>query len=357
MSDARQELLKELTEAPGIPGYEKAVRAIIRKHLEDFTTIEQDRLGSIVCCKKGTADHPRIMLAGHMDEIGFIVKYIDDDGFIRLSPLGGWWDQVLLAQRMIIKTRKGDVPGVIGAKPPHILPSDERGKVVKLKDMYLDVGATDGEEARETLGIQPGDPVIPDSRFTVLANGKRYMAKALDDRFGCALFIDVLKALREESHPNTVYGVGTVQEEVGLRGARTSTWVVEPDVAFAFDTAIAGDLPGIKKEEAQSKLGGGVSILMRDGSLIPNLALRDFVVDVAKELEIPFQYDVLEGGGTDAGVMHLHKIGVPSLFLGISVRHIHSHAGIMDREDYDNAVRLMVEVIKRLDADTVARFV
>ena len=355
MADARLELLKELTEAPGIPGYEQEIRAIIRRHLEDFTEIEQDRLGSIVCSKEGTSKAPRIMLAGHMDEIGFMVKYIDDNGFIKLSPMGGWWDQVLLAQRMVVKTRKGDVLGVIGAKPPHILSGDERGKVVKLTDMYLDVGAASGDEAKDEFGIQPGDPVIPDSRFTVMANSKRYLSKAFDNRFGCALFIDVLKALRAETHPNTVYGVGTVQEEVGLRGAKTSSWVVDPDVAFAFDTAIAGDLPGIKKEQAQSKLGGGVSILLRDGSLIPNLALRDLVADVAKECEIPFQFDLLESGGTDAGAMHVHKTGAPSLFVGVGIRHIHSHAGILDRDDYDNAVRLMVEVIKRLDADTVAQ--
>ncbi len=356
MADASLELLKELTEASGIPGYEQEIYSIIRGHLEDFTTIEQDRLGSIVCIKKGSAESPRIMLAGHMDEIGFIVKYVNDNGFIKLSPMGGWWDQVLLAQRMVIKTRNGDVPGVIGAKPPHILPSDERGKVVKLKDMYLDVGATNGDQVKDEFGVQPGDPVIPESRFTVLANSKRYLTKALDDRFGCALFIDALKSLRDASHPNTVYGVGTVQEEVGLRGARTSSWIAEPDVAFAFDTSIAGDLPGIKKDEAQSKLGEGAVILIRDGSLVPNLGLRDFVVDVAKELEIPLQYDLIEAGGTDAGAMHLHKAGVPSLVMGIGVRHIHSHAGIMDRDDYDNVLKLIVEVIKRLDAGTVAKF-
>ena len=353
MADATLELLRELTEAPGIPGYEREIREIIRRYLQDVTTIEQDRLGSIVCRKDGESETPRIMLAGHMDEIGFVVKLITDEGFVKFSPLGGWWGHVMLAQRVVIRTRKGDVTGLIGSKPPHILEDEERKKVQQPKDMYIDVGATSLDEVKE-LGIRPGDPIVPICPFTVLGTGKTYMAKAFDDRAGCALFIDVIKNLVGEKHPNAVYGVGTVQEEVGLRGARTSSWVVEPDVGLTMEVGIAGDVPGVKKEEAQEKLGSGPVIVIRDGSMIPNLRLRDLFVDTAEELQIPYQFDLLERGGTDSGSIHLHRRGVPNLVIGVPTRHIHSHAGILHRDDYDRAVQLITAVVRKLDADTVA---
>ena len=346
------EMFKKLTEAPGVSGYEGEVRNVIREYLEGITAIETDKIGSIVCRKDGACEHPKIMLAGHMDEIGFMVKYITDEGFIKFSTLGGWWSHVLLAQRVVIKSCKGDVVGVIGSKPPHILTSEERNKMVKIKDMYVDVGATKADEVKE-MGIQTGDPIIPISPFTVMNNDKMLMGKAFDDRVGCAMFIRAIQELQKEEHPNTVYGVGTVQEEVGLRGAKTSSWLVEPDVGFALEVGIAGDVPGVEKEESQEKLGGGPVILFRDSSMIPHLKLRDFVVDTAKEMEMPIQFDLLDGG-TDAGAIHLHKFGVPSIVLSVPTRHIHSHIGILHRDDFDNAVKLLVEVIKRLDAETVA---
>jgi putative aminopeptidase FrvX len=353
MADETVELLRELTEAPGVSGYEHEVREIIRRHLEGISAIEQDGLGSIVCRKQGEAETPRIMIAGHMDEIGFIVKLITDEGFIRFSPLGGWWGHVMLAQRVTIKTPKGDVPGLIGSKPPHILSDEERKKLLEPKDMYIDVGATSKDEVKE-LGIRPGDPVIPVFPFMVSGTGKTYFAKAFDDRVGCALMIQVIKKLAGEKHPNTVYGVGTVQEEVGLRGARTSSWIVEPDVGITLETGVAGDVPDVKKEDAQGKLGKGPVIVIRDGSMIPNLRLRDFFVETAEELQIPYQYDILDRGGTDSGAIHLHRRGVPNLVISVPTRHIHSHAGILHREDYDRTLDLVTTVIKRLDAKTVS---
>ena len=352
MADATVELLRELTEASGISGYEQEVREIIRKHLQEITVIEQDRLGSIVCRKNGEAEIPRIMIAGHMDEIGFIVKLVTDEGFIRFSPLGGWWGHVMLAQRVVIKTRKGDVPGLIGSKPPHILSEEERKKLLEPKDMYIDVGAISSDEVKE-LSVRPGDPIIPVFPFTISGTGKTYIAKAFDDRVGCALLIDVINKLVREKHPNTVYGVGTVQEEVGLRGARTSAWVVEPDVGLTLETGVAGDVPDVKKEDAQGRLGKGPVIVIRDGSMIPNLRLRDLFVETAEELQIPYQFDSLDRGGTDSGAIHLHRRGVPSLVVAVPTRHIHSHAGILHRDDYDQTVRLVTAVIKKLDAKTV----
>ncbi len=218
--DATEALLKELTEAHGVPGHEAKIRSVARRHLEPLGALEQDKIGSLICKQPGTSETPRVMLAGHLDEIGFMIKHITKEGFLKFLPLGGWFDQVLLGQRVVVKTGKGDVIGVIGAKPPHLLPPDERNKVVEKKAMYIDIGATSGEEV-EAAGVRVGDPVVPLADFRVLANPKTYLSKAFDNRVGCALVIQTLQALQAESHPNTVYGVTTVMEEVGVRGATT----------------------------------------------------------------------------------------------------------------------------------------
>ncbi|MHB8946003.1 MAG: M42 family metallopeptidase [Bacillota bacterium] len=350
-------MLRELTDAPGPSGYERGAQVVVRKYLEQVATIEHDNLGSIIGKKAGTSDRPRIMIAGHMDEVGFMVTGITKEGFLRFQTLGGWWEQVMLAQRVVVKAQKGEVIGVIGSKPPHILSADERKKVVEKKDMFIDVGASNEDEVRKVMGIKPGDPVVPWSPFAVMANQQSILAKAWDDRIGCAIFIDVLRNLQKESHPNSVYGVGTVQEEVGLRGATTSVEAVDPDVGFALEVSIAGDMPGVKETEATDKLGGGPSILIYDGSMIPNSKLRDLVVETAEQEKIPYQFSAMPGGGTDAGRIHVHGRGVPSLVLGVPCRYIHSHAGIIRREDYDHTVKLITAVVKKLDAKTVAALV
>lgn len=351
--DATAKLLQELTEAHGVPGYEAPVRAVIRKYLEPLGELTQDKMGSVICRRVGRAERPRVMLAAHMDEIGFLVKHITKEGFIKFLPLGGWFDQVLLGHRVIIKTRKGDVVGVIGAKPPHLLPPDEQNKVVTKDKMYIDIGATSKEEV-EAAGVRPGDPVIPRADFVSLANGKSYLAKAFDDRVGVAVLIEALRALQEQEHPNTVYGAVTVQEEVGVRGASTSVWAVEPDVAIILESDIAGDVPGITPEQSSVKLGQGPTVVIYDRAMIPNLALRDFVLDTAEAEGIPVQLSYIEGGATDGSVIHRFKTGVPTVVLGVAARHIHSHSSIIHRDDFDHAVQLLVAVLKRLDAPTVA---
>lgn len=349
--DQTQQLLQELTEAHGVPGYEAEVRALVRRYLEPLGTIEQDRIGSLVCRRGETG--PRVMLAGHMDEIGFMVQHITKEGFLRFHPLGGWWDQVLLGQQVIVKTHKGDLPGVIGAKPPHLLPQDERKKVVEKKDMYIDIGVTSKEEVEEA-GVRLGDPVVPAATFKVMANGKAYMSKAFDDRVGVALMVDALRHFSQVPHPNVLCGVATVMEEVGLRGAKTSAEVVNPDVAVILESDICGDVPGIKPEESNVKLGGGPSLLLLDARMIPNLRLRDLVIETAKELEIPLQLSAITGGATDGAQIHLHRTGVPTVVLGVPARHIHSHSAIIHRDDYDRALQLLVAVVEKLDAETVA---
>ncbi len=346
-------LLKTLTEAHGISGSEAPVRALVRAYLQDLGVLSQDKLGSVICEKRGEADAPRIMLAAHMDEIGFMVKHITKEGFLRFVPIGGWFDQVLLGQRVIVKTRRGDVVGVIGAKPPHMLPASERNKVVKKEAMYIDIGATSRQEV-EALGVRLGDAVVPRADFVTLNGGKTFLSKAFDDRVGVALMISVLQGLQAQPHPNSVYAVATVMEEVGVRGATTSVRAVDPDVAIVLEADIAGDVPGIKPEESTVKLGGGPSLLFFDPRMLPNPALRQLALDVAGEQGISVQHSHIPAGTTDGSVIHLHSTGVPTLVLAVPARHIHSHSSIVHREDFEQARQLLLALLARLDADTVA---
>lgn len=355
MVDSTLGLLKELTEAPGVPGYEAPIRAVVRKYLGALGEVTQDKIGSVICQVNGRQAAPKVMLAGHMDEIGLMVKQITKEGFLYFLPLGGWSDQVLLGQRVVIKTSKGDVVGVIGAKPPHLVPASERDKLIKKQDMYIDVGASSREEVEEA-GVRAGDPVVPRADFVPLAINNTYMAKAFDNRVGTALVISTLQALKGTDYPNTVYGVVTVMEEVGVRGATTSVRAVDPDVAIVLESDIAGDVPGIKPEESSVKLGKGPTVLIYDARMIPNLKLRDFVLETAGEIGVPMQTSFIEGGATDGAAIHLHNTGVPTVVIGVPARHIHSHSSILHRDDYDNAVKLLVELVKRLNSKTVAGF-
>lgn len=349
--DATEELLKTLTEAHGVPGYEDEIRGVIRQYMEPLGTISQDKLGSLICQLAG--DGPKVMLAGHMDEIGFMVIHITKDGYLKFVQLGGWWDQVLLGHRVLIRTHKGDLTGVIGAKPPHIIDVEETKKVVQKKDMYIDIGATSEQEVVEA-GVRIGDPVIPKADFEVLANSKAFLSKAFDDRIGCAWVIDTLRYFVDRPHPNHIYGVATVMEEVGLRGATTSVHAIDPDVAIILEVDIAGDIPGIKPEQSRVKIGAGPSIILYDRGLIPNLKLRDLIIDTAAKQNIPLQissYSV--GGTTDGSKIHLHGVGVPTIVLGVPTRHIHSHGGIIHQSDYENGVKLLTAVVAQLDDDTV----
>ena len=351
MSSQTLELLKEITSVPGVPGYEQTAAAVVKKRLGGFTKVDEDRMGNVFFTLEGTAKRPRIVLPAHLDEIGLMVKFVDDKGFIRFWPLGGWIGQVLLAQRVNVINRRGEtIPGVVGSKPPHLATEEERKNAVKLEDLFIDVGATSKSEVEKKLGIVPGDPIVPDAPFTVLAGGKRMLAKAWDDRAGVALFVRVLEELRGKKHPNTVVAVGTVQEEVGLRGARTAAVTADPDVAIVLEVAISADVPGIKPEETQGEMGKGPMLCTLDARMIPNRPLRDFVVTTAERAKIPYQYTSLTRGATDGGELQHAGRGVPALYVGVPSRYIHAHHGMIDADDFENTVRLLVEVLQRLDA-------
>jgi putative aminopeptidase FrvX len=348
--DRTLEFLKELVEAHGVPGFEGDVARIMQKHLKGVGEFSRDRLGSFICEKPGDDKGPKVMLAGHLDEVGFLVKSVTKEGFVKFLPLGGWWGHVVLAQRLIIKTRKGDVLGVVGSKPPHELREEDRKKVLEIKDMYIDVGATSDWDVKKKLDIRPGDAIVPESSFAVMANPNLLLAKAWDNRIGCALAAETARRLVGKKHPNTLYTVATVQEEVGLRGAQTSAQKVRPDVAFALDVGIAHDTPGTEGDE---KLGGGPLIVIFDASSIPNRRLLDLVLDTAAKAKIPLQFESVERGGTDAGRIHLTGQGVPCISIGVPARYIHSHVSIIDRRDFESTVELLVALVKRLDQKTV----
>ncbi|MGE7949558.1 M42 family metallopeptidase, partial [Lysinibacillus sp. NPDC093688] len=327
--DSTLQMFKDLTDANGIAGNERAPREVMKKYIGPYADlVETDNLGSVIAKKVGDENGPKIMVAGHLDEVGFMVTQIDDKGFIKFQTVGGWWSQVMLAQRVTITTRKGDeIIGVIGSKPPHILPADVRNKVVDIKDMFIDVGAASKEEVLD-WGVRPGDMVTPYFEFNVMKNEKYLLAKAWDNRIGCAIAIDVMKALQNEKHPNILYSVGNVQEEVGLRGAKTATHKIQPDIGFAVDVGVAGDTPGVTAKESTSKMGAGPQIVVYDASMVSHRGLREFVLDVADEHNIPYQFEAMAGGGTDAGSIHVTANGIPALSIGIATRYIHSHAGI-----------------------------
>jgi len=345
--------LKELVEANGAPGFERDIATVMARYLAGTGAVSKDRLGSFICEKVGDPKGPRVMLAGHLDEVGFLVKSVTKEGFVKFLPLGGWWGHVVLGQRLVIQTRKGPVLGVVGSKPPHELRDEDRKKVLEIKDMYVDVGATSDWDVRKKLDIRPGDPILPDSAFAVMANPNLLLAKAWDNRMGCALAAETALRLKGQPHPNTLFAVATVQEEVGLRGAQTSATKIRPDVALALDVGIAHDTPGTEGDE---KLGGGPLVVIYDASVIPNRHLRDLVIDTAEKLKMPLQFESVERGGTDAGRIHMTGEGVPSLSLGIASRYIHSHNSIIDRRDFEATVKLLVALVKRLDRKTVESF-
>lgn len=343
--DNNIKVLKELTEVNGISGYEKAVRMKIE---EEFSSLDvetiYDNLGGIAGVSHGNG--PKILVAGHMDEVGFIITKITEEGFLKFNPVGGWWSQVMLAQQYNVTTSEGKVyRAVMGSKPPHLLSDDERRNAAKIDSMYLDLGMKCKAEV-EKLGIKPGDMITPAIDFQELNNGDYLLAKAFDNRVGCAVVIELLRNLASEVHYNELVGACTVQEEVGLRGARVMGQMVNPDLAFALDVTVATDTPGLTNS---CKLGEGPVILLMDGALIGHRGLREFVIKVAEELKIPYQIDYLARGGTDAGQFHLVHDGAPSMSLCIPARYIHSHTSIISKTDYKNTIKLLTEVVKRLD--------
>ena len=351
--DGVVQLLKDLTDPPGPPGYEEPVRKVMVEKMKPMADrVFYDGLGSVIAQQGNTG--PRIMLDAHMDELGGMVRRVRPDGFVSIQMLGYWLEQALPDQRWVIIGSKGPVPAVSDLWDAHIAPHDPAQKG-GAREVYLDVGARTPAEV-EGLGISVGDPVAPVTDFQVLANN-RYVAKAWDDRVGCAVMLEVMRRLHHAPHPNQVFYAGTVQEEgsIEMRGAQTSARMINPDIGFALEVGIANDVPGIGPEAGQEVLGGGPGMMLYTFSELPNRKLVAFVKQVAAEQHIPLQFDLVQGFGDDAGAIKLNGTGVPVTTVLVPARSTHAHNGIIDRADFDRTVDLMVALIQRLDAANVAK--
>ena len=352
--DRVEQLLAELSNASGPSGFEGSVRAILEREMRSAgLEISTDGLGSVIGVLRGSADQPRIMLAAHMDEVGAIVRYVTPEGMVKFQPLGGWLDQALVDQRWTIMTAKGPVPAISGLKSVHVTPQEERSRVTARDDIFLDVGAVSREEA-EALGIRPGDAIVPASSFEVFAHG-RYVGKALDDRVGCVMLLETLHRIKEQGIriPNTIYFVGTVQEEIGLRGAHTAVAAVSPDLGISLEAGIAADHPGGHPELAQERLGAGPVIFLADSQMLVNLKLRDLFQNVARQNDIPLQTEVTNGGAEDSAELQRYGAGKPAINFAVATRYLHSHNSMIERRDLDQAVSLLMKILVRLDANTV----
>lgn len=350
MNEKTLQMFKTLTELPGAPGNEHLVRNFMREQLGQYADeIVQDKIGSIFGVKRGREDDPTIMVAGHMDEVGFMVTSITENGMVRFQTLGGWWSQVLLAQRVQIMTDNGPIIGVIGSIPPHLLDDSKKNKPMEIGNMLIDIGADNREDAKN-IGIKPGQQIVPICPFTPMANEKKILAKAWDNRYGCGLAIELLEELKDETLPINLWSGATVQEEVGLRGAKTAANMINPDLFFALDASPANDMSGNKNEFGQ--LGKGTLLRILDRTMVTHRGMREFVLDTAESNNIPYQYFVSQGG-TDAGSVHISNEGVPSAVIGICSRYIHTHASIVHIDDYAAAKELLVKLVKSLDRTTV----
>ncbi len=349
--DRTEALLRDLSNADGPPGFEEPVRAIMVREFKPYAAISYDGMGSVIA-HSGTAG-PRVMLDAHMDELGAVTRRVTADGFVTMQMLGGWLDEALPGQRWVILTAKGPVKAVSGIRDIHVASAEERAKPFNRDNLFLDIGAHNAAEAA-AMGVEPGDPVAPDSSFEELAAG-RYAGKGWDDRVGCAVVIEALRRLAAEGHPNQLFVAATTQEEIGLRGAHTAAEVIKPDIGIAIEGGMAGDQPGTHPDETNGRLGGGPDIFLYDSSALANRKLVAFLRQVAGEAAIPVQLDLVQGYGDDSAEIQKTGGGAPTVNIGVPVRYMHVHTGIIDRKDFDATVTLVVDMIKRMDAAEVAR--
>ena len=353
-NDATVELLTELTNAHGVGGFEGEVRDILRREWQGLVTnLRTDGVGNLLAELEGQSESPRVLLMAHLDEVGFLVRYIDEDGFIYFNNVGGYFSQSVLTQRLSILTPNGRVLGYTGMKSGHILPRADRMTMIPLEDMFIDVGARSREEV-ERMGIRPGLPITYATDFQILNGTTRYLARAWDDRVGLAVITEALQQLKNRSHPNNVQIAATVQEEIGLRGASVVQASTRPDIVINLEIGIAGDFPLLTSPTlSQEALGKGPGIFVFDGSMIPNNKYVDWIIRVAKENNIPYQFESVTGYGEDASMLQKSAQGIPAVNIGVPTRYGHSQSGVIERADYDNTVKLVVAMIEKLSASEV----
>ncbi|EXJ22908.1 Glutamyl aminopeptidase [Alkalibacterium sp. AK22] len=350
------DLIKKTTELQGISGFEHNIRQFMREHMEGHVdAIETDGLGGIFGVKKAAdADAPRLMLAAHMDEVGFMVSSITPQGLMKVLPIGGWNPYVVSSQRFTIQTSKGDYPVVSSSIPPHLL-KDKKNTSVSVEDILFDGGFESKEEA-EAFGVRPGDPIAPVAETIQMANENTFVGKAWDNRYGVTLVLELLKELSGQQLPSTLIAGANVQEEVGLRGTKGSVRKFDPDAFIAVDCSPANDLNGDK--EAFGRLGEGFLLRIQDPGMILSKEMKDYLIDTAETHSIPYQYFVSKGG-TDAVAAHQLNEGIPSAVIGVPARYIHTHQSLFRIDDYEAAKEMVRQLVKTFDQsvlDTLKTF-
>jgi endoglucanase len=338
------QLLEKLSNAFGPSGLEDEVVHILRKELEKCADETQcDKLGNVMFYHEGKKGYPKVMLSAHMDEVGFMVTYVEDSGFLRFDTWG-ITNNIMPGQRVVFKGERGFIRGIIGTKPPHIMTTDEQNKIVPKEDLFIDIGADNVVQAN-MKGADVGMMGVFDAEFTDLGDGY-FRGKALDDRAGCVVLAETFKALQDS--PYNVVAVGSVQEELGIRGARTAAWQVEPDIGLALEGTFVADVPGTRPDRVSSKIKGGPVLTIMDRTTFTHPHILKTLIKTAKQKAIPFQFKKVPVGGTDAGAIHLTKAGVPSGTVAVPCRYIHGPVSIIHIDDLKNTIRLVTEFTKAI---------
>ncbi len=337
-------LLADICKTPGASGFEQRIRALVIEEVKPLVDeISVDAMGNVIAIKKGKSPK-KAMVAAHIDEIGFIVTHIDDDGFVRFHTLGGFDPKTLTAQRVIIHGKE-EIFGVMGSKPIHLMKPEERGKSVQIQDFFIDTGMS--KKAVEKL-VKVGDPITRER--ALIEMGDCLNSKSLDNRVSVFILIEVLRALKNKKVPYDIYGVFTVQEEVGLRGAISATHFVDPDFGFGLDTTIAFDVPGSSPHEQVTKLGGGAAIKIMDGSTICDYRMVNYMKEIADKKKIKWQPEILPAGGTDTAALQRYgKSGAIAGAISIPTRHIHQSIEMVHKKDVENCIKLLQASLENLD--------
>ncbi|WFO75475.1 M42 family metallopeptidase [Desulfurococcaceae archaeon MEX13E-LK6-19] len=349
-------ILKRLCNIISPSGFEEEIRNAVVEELEPYADrLWIDAMGNVIAVKKGGGEG-KLMVAAHMDEIGLMIKHITKEGFLKFTPIGGWSERILPGQRVLVKTLKGRViRGVIGSKPPHIMKPEEAKQVTPMKDLFIDIGVSSREEA-EKLGVTVGSIAVIERDVVKLGNPDVVTGRAFDDKVGVVTMIEYFKAL-DGQQPVDVYVVATVQEEVGLKGARTAAFAISPDLGIALDVTIASDIPGVPEDEYVTRIGKGPAIKIMDGrsgtGLIAHPAIRELLIKTAEEEKIPYQLEVLPGGTTDASAIQLTREGIPAGTISIPTRYIHSPIEVLNLNDVVNAVKLLLGFTKRVNKEWI----
>ncbi|MFO7952916.1 MAG: M42 family metallopeptidase [Bacillota bacterium] len=337
------ELLEKLTQTPGVAGREERIREVVKKEMEGFCDeVRSDALGNLIGLKKGSGKG-KIMIAGHMDEIGFLVKYIDDKGFIRLQPVGGFDPRTLMGRRVVVHGKKDFIGNLTpSTKPIHILTEEEKKKQLQIKDFFVDIGLP-ADKVKENVEI--GDPVSLRQEYVQI--GGNFSSKAMDDRAGVYVMLEAAKKLSNQ--PADIYLVATTQEEVGLRGAVTSAFGITPDIGIALDVTLAADFPGGEEPEYVTKLGEGVAIKIMDSASISDHSLVEELKEIAREEKIPHQMEILPRGGTDASGIQKTKAGIPVATLSVPCRYVHTVNEMVNKKDLEASINLLAAYLGRAE--------